>query len=285
MEVNVYVASAFSKHGQGGNKAGVVLNEKTLNTQQKMAIAKHMGYAETAFVTSSNVADFQLSYFTPKDEVDLCGHATIASFVILMHLKQLSKSHYTIETNSGILDITIVGDSILMAQNKPIFYDVVAPSELIDCFDITAIDPQYPIQVVSTGLKDILIPIKSVEQLHVLQANFANIKSVSQDYGVIGMHLYAFDGERIVCRNFAPLYDIDEEAATGTSNGALACYLYKKRGFNQKNFVFEQGYALQSPSEILVHLACDDLNNIEKVSVGGTGYYCENRLVNLDNIN
>lgn len=52
------------------------------------------------------------------------------------------------------------------------------------------------------------------------------IKLLSQKYGVIGMHLFALSEENIICRNFAPLYDIDEEAATGTSNGALACYLY-----------------------------------------------------------
>ncbi|HHQ0973038.1 TPA: PhzF family phenazine biosynthesis isomerase, partial [Listeria innocua] len=77
MNISVYVASAFSKNNNGGNKAGVVLNEPTLTTQQKMAIAKQLGYAETAFVTDSKIADYKLEYFTPKEEVDLCGHATI----------------------------------------------------------------------------------------------------------------------------------------------------------------------------------------------------------------
>ncbi|EAC8892172.1 PhzF family phenazine biosynthesis protein, partial [Listeria monocytogenes] len=86
MNLSVYVASAFSKNNKGGNKAGVVLNEPTLATAQKMAIAKQLGYAETAFLTESNCADYKLEYFTPKEEVDLCGHATIGTFAILMHL-------------------------------------------------------------------------------------------------------------------------------------------------------------------------------------------------------
>lgn len=91
MKISVYVASAFSKDHQGGNKAGVVFNENTLTTTQKMAIAKQLGYAETAFISESEIADYKFEYFTPKEEVDLCGHATIGSFTILMHLKNFSK--------------------------------------------------------------------------------------------------------------------------------------------------------------------------------------------------
>ncbi|MEY6602795.1 PhzF family phenazine biosynthesis protein, partial [Listeria monocytogenes] len=130
MNISVYVASAFSKNNNGGNKAGVVLNEPTLTTQQKMAIAKQLGYAETAFVTDSKIADYKLEYFTPKEEVDLCGHATIGSFAILMHLNKLHKNQYTIETNSGVLTITLKDGTIFMEQNRPNFYDIIPPNEL-----------------------------------------------------------------------------------------------------------------------------------------------------------
>ena len=72
MKISVYVASAFSKDQQGGNKAGVVLFESSLSTLQKMAIAQELGYAETAFISESTVADYRFEYFTPKEEVDLC---------------------------------------------------------------------------------------------------------------------------------------------------------------------------------------------------------------------
>jgi len=285
MKISVYVASAFSKDHEGGNKAGVVFTENnTLTTTQKIAIAKQLGYAETAFISESEIADYKFEYFTPKEEVDLCGHATIGSFVILMHLNKLFRNRYTIETNSGVLTITIKDDIIFMEQNKPIFYDVVSPNEFIDCFDMKAIGDKYPIQIVSTGLKDILIPIKSETQLHTLQPNFEKIKEISKYYNVVGMHLYTFNDNRIICRNFAPLYDINEEAATGTSNGALACYLYEQHNLQKEVYVFEQGYSLQSPSEILVTLATNSNNKIEKVYVGGKGYYCEIKYLNVENI-
>ena len=77
--VEVYVASAFSKDGAGGNKAGVVLERPELAAAEKMAIAKELGYSETAFVCRSSAADFSLEYFTPTEEVPLCGHATIGT--------------------------------------------------------------------------------------------------------------------------------------------------------------------------------------------------------------
>lgn len=282
MKISVYVASAFSKDHKGGNKAGMVLLDTKLTTIQKMSIAKKLGYAETAFILKSKIADYKFEYFTPKEEVDLCGHATIGSFALLMHLNKLFKNQYTIETNSGLLSITIKDNVILMEQNKPVYYDVVPLKELAGCFDVRDIDSKYPIRIASTGLKDILIPIRSEEQLNTLQPNFARIKEVSKYYGVVGMHLYAFNNNRIICRNFAPLYDINEESATGTSNCALACYLYECGYLQKETYVFEQGYALHSPSEILVNLSTNAGDEIEKVYVGGKGYYCETKCLNIE---
>lgn len=281
MNLSIYVASAFSKNQQGGNKAGVVLNQNTLTVSQKMSIAKQLGYAETAFVTESDIADFKIEYFTPKEEVDLCGHATIGSFIILMYLNKLKKNHYTIETKSGILAITIENDIIFMEQNTPKFYDIINPNEFSACFDVNDIETHYPIQIVSTGLKDILVPIKSEQRLSELTPNFEKIKEISQQYDVIGAHLYTVDETRIICRNFAPLYDINEEAATGTSNGALACYLYEKHQLVRDTYVFEQGYSLSSPSEILVKLETTEQEKVEKVNVGGRGFYCETKSLSL----
>lgn len=73
------------------------------------------------------------------------------------------------------------------------------------------------------------------------------------------------------CRNLAPLYGIPEESATGTSNGALACYLLKYSQTNpeySKNLSFEQGYSMNMPSEIMVSLSVEN-NEIHEVRVGG----------------
>jgi len=112
--IDVYVASAFCHNDLGGNKAGVVLFNEDLSDKDKKKIAKELGYAETAFINNSDKADYKIEYFTPAEEVPLCGHATIASFGVLKHLGKLAKKNYTIETKSGILGITIENDEIFM---------------------------------------------------------------------------------------------------------------------------------------------------------------------------
>lgn len=273
MNISVFVASAFSKDHEGGNKAGVVFLTDPLTREQKIQVAHTLGYSETSFISDSKVADYRFEYFTPTEEVDLCGHATIASFVILKHLNQLTKSDYTIETNVGILSITVNDDTIFMEQTAPAFTNVIPKETFEHCFDISKIDNHYDIQIVSTGLEDILIPIESKSSLDALQPNFEQIKKVSSDYNVVGFHLYTQTDDQIICRNFAPLYDIDEESATGTSNGALACFLYKNSEAKKLSYVFNQGYSLDLVSEILVTLEANVNDDIEKVFVGGKGYF------------
>ena len=105
--VDVYVVSAFSKENKGGNKAGVVLDSHDLTPAKMMAIAKDLGYSETAFLMESNFVDFRIRYFTPTEEVPLCGHATIAAFSSLNSLGKLEKDAYTIETKDGPLNIKV----------------------------------------------------------------------------------------------------------------------------------------------------------------------------------
>jgi PhzF family phenazine biosynthesis protein len=193
MEITVHIASGFSKNQTGGNKAGVVLLEQPLTPRQKLAVAKELGFSETAFLSKAPQADFRFDYFTPKEEVDLCGHATIASFALLSYLNKLSKQQYRIDTNAGRLSITIKDGVIFMEQNKPLFSDVLSLEQLADCFDTNAINDQIPIQIVSTGLKDILVPIKTTAQLQQVVPDFEEIKKVSALQQVVGMHLYAME--------------------------------------------------------------------------------------------
>lgn len=267
--IKIYVASAFCKNKKGGNKAGVVFDNNVLSDDTKKNIAKQLGYAETAFITNSDKADYCIRYFTPAEEVPLCGHATIASFGVLDYLKKLDKEEYAIETKSGILNITVKNGEIMMEQNIPTFYEEIPFDEIKECFDVDCIDKDIPIQIVSTGLKDILVPIKNINLLEKLKPNFDTIKNISEKYNVVGTHLYTFDNERIVCRNFAPLYEVDEESATGTSNCALAGFLFEKLNIKKNEYIIEQGYSLNLPSIIKVKIITDQNDNIVKIYVGG----------------
>lgn len=272
--VDVYVAAAFSKDDKGGNKAGVVLGRSELTSVQKAAIAKEMGYSETAFVLDSDKADFKLQYFTPTEEVPLCGHATIAAFSTLKLLNMLDKPDCTIETEAGILNIHIKDDGlILMEQNRPAYLEVLDSDIFTGCIERNFIDHRFPIQIVSTGLNDVMLPIVSVEHLEQLSPDFEMIANMSKEKEVVGVHAFTIIKESdvtAICRNFAPLYGIDEESATGTANCALACYLFKYYK-QQSQYVFEQGHNMGDISRIVVNLSYHE-NVIDSVFVGGYGY-------------
>lgn len=275
--MTVYQVNAFSKNGAGGNGAGVVVNPPTLTAAEKTAIAKTMGYSETVWISPSAVADFKLEYFTPEGEVPLCGHATIGAFLVLDALVQvMSGVVYTIETKAGVLAVVLGDDgAVKMEQSLPTFYDLVPQAQVAGCFAPIVYDGTLPIQMVSTGLKDILLAVDGEATLGAMTPDFDAITAVSRDLNCVGIHAFALikskaQGITAVCRNFAPLYGIDEEAATGTSNCALACYLFR-HGHKQTDYVFEQGHQLGSVSQIRVQLETKKAA-ITRVWVGGTGY-------------
>jgi PhzF family phenazine biosynthesis protein len=280
--MKIYVASAFSKDNKGGNKAGVCLIGENLNETQKKKIASELGYAETAYISAPTVngADFKLEYFTPAEEVPLCGHATIAAFKVMREFNILKKDSINIQTKSGILEINIKEDMIFMEQTQPQFFEKIESNVFTNCFDTPVTSKQLPIQIVSTGLRDIMLPVANLEVLSRMEPNFEEITRVSKEYDTVGIHSFVIEDTRIVCRNFAPLYDVPEESATGTSNCALACYLYHNDIIRKTHYIFEQGYSLNEQSEIIVNLEAHD-NKIEKVIVGGKGYLVETKEIEV----
>ncbi len=273
----VYVLNSFSKDASGGNPAGVVIGQSKLTLQQMQRTAKEAGFSETVFIQASSKADYRARFFTPNSEVDLCGHATIAAFNLLHRLKLINPGQYTMETMAGILKVEVDHNSrVFMNQGLPEFYEKIQKEVIQDCFDNEAdfIDENTPIQIVSTGLKDIIVPVKNLELLLSLKPKMEKIIEVSRKYNVIGLHVYSrqtFNNSTAHCRNFAPLYEIPEESATGTSNGALACYLWKYNALEADkihNIIFEQGYCMNRPSEIIAKLEINH-NKIAAVKIGG----------------
>lgn len=272
----VYTLDSFTKDNNGGNPAGVVLDADGLSDIQMLNIAKQVGFSETAFVHKSDRATFKVRFFTPNSEVDLCGHATIATFSLLRSKGLIDNGVFLQETKAGILNIVVDHEIVYMNQALPKYYDLLDKLEIAGSLNISSNDclGNLPVQIVSTGLKDVIVPVKSIGILLSIQPDLGKIAELSKKYNIVGFHVFSletkFDGTAH-CRNFAPLYDINEESATGTSNGALACYLHNYGVINKKypyDFVFEQGYSMGKPSEILVHLKIEE-NIINEVQVGG----------------
>ncbi|MBT5023496.1 PhzF family phenazine biosynthesis protein [Candidatus Woesearchaeota archaeon] len=281
MTVKVYTLNAFSKKENGGSLAGVVLDADKVSEEEMQLVAKEVKLPVTVFVmksTKSN-ANFKFKFFTQNGEINLSGHATIAAFYLLLHKKIIKPGKYTQETKAGILNIEIKSDkTVLMNQNPPQFLDKINKREFTSLLNIpnSVLSKELPIQIISTGIKDIFIPIVSLNDLYAIKPDFDRIKKVSKKYGVVGFHLFTtetkFNDSTAHCRNLAPLYDVSEDSASGTSNAALGCYLFKHgiiSGDKCKNMIFEQGYIMNKPSEIKVSLDIQD-NEIIEVRVGGS---------------
>lgn len=268
-----YTVYAFCKGNEGGNAAGVVLDCDHYSDVQKQNIATEIGYSETVFVCKSAIADWQLSYFTPVEEVPLCGHATIAAFVLMKKLDILLAGTYHIETKAGIFEVRVgVDGEILMEQQTPLFYEFYEPSIFANCLPSEWCDNKMKIQAVSTGLKDIMMPIDTKEHLAKLQPNFIEMAALNSKQDVVGIHAFTLNAEEgitAICRNFAPRFGINEESATGTSNCALACYLFH-HWKQQNTYTFEQGRNMGMTSKIVVKIESKE-GEIIKVMVGGSG--------------
>lgn len=272
MSLKVYKLTSFPKDGIGGNEAGVVIDSDLLKDKEMLKIAKDVGYSETAFVSKSDVADFKVRFFTPNNEVSLCGHATIAAFNLLRDKGIIDVGIYTQETKAGILKLDVKKDLVFMEQNCPIFGQIIDENEFSNCFyNDNYINHELPIVIMSTGMREIFIPINSVKKLNDLVPNTDEIIKLSKKFDVIGIHIFSVTNDEADAygRNFAPLVGIEEESATGTSNGALGCYLNKYVNYNKSKFILRQGYSMNKPSEIITKLEIQN-RNINTVWVGGT---------------
>lgn len=263
--MQAYVMDAFSTRIFGGNQAGVVLPDRPLEDGLMRQIAAEFKHSETAFVTRQEDGSVKLQYFTPAGEVDLCGHATIASFALLRTLELIGDGRHLARTRSGELYIDVRGDTVWMDMAPPRLLRTLTAREAEELYAAYGLGPAdcpegFPTRIITTGLADILLPVRDREALMRAVQNEALVTELSRRYECVGVHMFCLGGAACTayCSNFAPLYDIPEECATGTSNGALTYYLYRQGLVRPgRENVFVQGEHMGRPSEIRSCLTAD----------------------------
>ncbi len=259
-----YIVDAFTSEPFGGNTAGVVLLDGDFPSDKLMQqVAAELRYSETAFVQRNGSAEFTVRYFTPAGEVDLCGHATIASFGLLLKEGIVADGELCLNhTLAGDLKVK-AGGQVMMQMAPPAVVDhpidierlhVIMGAESVQTW------PELPVEIVSTGLPDIILPVASRQALNAMRPDMAALAAYSIELDVVGVHAFALadDGYTAHVRNFGPRYNIPEESATGTANAALTHYLQRcglvELGGSCR---FLQGEAMGHPSVIATTLAPD----------------------------
>jgi len=291
-QMRFYIVDAFTEDIFGGNPAGVVLLENGLNFPDDNIMIKtaaELRYSETAFIKPLSGDQLQIRYFTPTSEVEFCGHATIGSFAALLKSGFAQRdSSYSINTLSGDLKIKISDGFIMMEMPaSKLIKSTFEPSEINELYNALGIEWE-PVnvtfngentvellpQLISTGFPDIFVPIKNHQTLAKIAPDFKILSDLSEKHDAGGVHAFTLDapddGIMACTRNFAPLFGIDEEAATGTASGGLAYYLYSHgMAFDGYDYCFLQGEAMGRPSKIVASINAHP--EFVEIKVGGKG--------------
>ena len=302
----IYIVDSFTNQLFGGNPAGVVPDATGLNERQMQLIAREINASETAFVAPSPEAgvDYHVRFFTPECEVPLCGHATVATYHILSGEGYLSAGRRKIrqQTGAGVLPVelrpmssamngdgspthTAAYTEVWMTQALPEFRPFHGdPTPVLEALglDSSCLDPEKPIEFVSTGLWDLMLPLKNLDCLRKINPDHAALASLNKAQGVISTHVWTFEttdtnagpDHTAHVRNLAAAVGVPEDPVTGTANGAFGSYLTKNRLLPVKEgcnrFTIEQGYEIDRPGLVQVEIDCANNGTITRVQVGGS---------------
>jgi PhzF family phenazine biosynthesis protein len=266
----VYLVDAFTDEPLTGNPAGVVPDAEDLDDDQMQAIAAELGASETAFVLSSESADRRLRYFTPTNEVDLCGHATIAAHAFLHEREELSAGEHTFETNTGDLDVEVTDEGMVwMTQNQPeirevdLEYEAVADALGVDVAALRDVGADLPLARSTTGLAFLVVPVNFLEHLSGLRPDMRAIEDVSESVDTAGIYAFTFDtlsaDTTLHGRMFAPKEGVPEDPVTGTASGAVGAYVREFEAFDStpEEMVFEQGHFVDRPGRVHVRVGAE----------------------------
>lgn len=274
---------AFTDHPLGGNPCAILFDTDDLDDETMLAIAREMNLSETAFVRRSRVADFGARYFTPAEEIPLAGHPTIATTMALAETGRLTltgdQTTISLELPVGPIPVDIyarqgVVQRVVMTQKKPAFLATYDPAEVLPLFGLSVDDtlPNVPIQTVSTGTPQLMIPLRDLAALRRAHPDIAAYARFRATADFFSPHLFCLGGltgtGQTFARHFGMPPDTLEDPFTGSATGGMAAYLWRYGLIERPTFVAEQGHWLNRPGQATVEII-GPRDDIETVKVGG----------------
>lgn len=218
MKLPYYEVSAFTTNPFGGNPAGVCPLERWLPDSVLQGIAANNNLAETAF-TVPRGNDFELRWFTPTVEMDLCGHATLAAASVLFNERGLSGSEVKFHSRSGVLAVSRSGDLLTLDFPSRPPTPCAAPETLIRGLGAK------PREVLKA--RDYLVVFASEAEVLALKPDFALLKTLD----CLGIIVTAAGSDcDFVSRFFAPSAGVDEDPVTGSAHCTLIPYWAARLG-------------------------------------------------------
>jgi trans-2,3-dihydro-3-hydroxyanthranilate isomerase len=275
IQVDVFTDKPF-----GGNPLAVFPDAEGLTTEEMQCLAREMNLSETTFVLPPEApgADFKVRIFTPAAELPFAGHPVVGTHWVLAHLGRVELrepvTQVCFELGVGVLpaDLHVTNgqvEQVVMTQGRPTFHAVLENvTELATGLGLppeAIIETGLPVQVVSTGVPQMMVPVRSLAEVQSLDAGQLNIAALNRACHAVGTEcvmVFTFETERpeatVHVRMFAPLLGVPEDPATGSANGALGAYLVYHQAVPitepTTHILSEQGSELGRPSTLYVEV-------------------------------
>ncbi|HZJ54757.1 MAG TPA: PhzF family phenazine biosynthesis protein [Myxococcaceae bacterium] len=278
------LVDAFTDRPFAGNACAVVLDAAGLSRELMQAIAREMNQSETAFVLGGSGNRFDVRYYTPGEEIPLAGHPTIATTAALADARRLvptgARTEVTFALRDGPISIAYEKPAagparVVMTQRRPEFLQTLDRAAIAPIVGLKASDlrTDTPVQVVSTGTPQLMIPVATADALRRSRLDVPAYEALRARERFFSVHLFVLEGAtsrgRTFARHFGVPPDQTEDPVTGSATGGMGAYLFHHRLVREHDFVAEQGHWMGRPGAVEVHLEGTP-EDIRSVSVGGT---------------
>jgi trans-2,3-dihydro-3-hydroxyanthranilate isomerase len=276
LNLTFYIVDVFAEEKYAGNQLAIVRGGAGLPDEGLQKMALEMNYSETAFVLSEEETEggYDVRIFTPGDEVPFAGHPTLGTAYVIQHEILTSPvESVTLKLKAGEIPVTF-GEVLWMRQLPPTFGAILDPALFTRTLNLETadLDDRSPVQVVSTGLPALIVPLRDLDALRRCKVDWERYTEVAGP----GKNLYIFcpeshdDGQGdLSARMFANDLGVPEDPATGSAAGCLAAYLLEHSylGTDAVDVRVEQGYEIGRPSLLYLQAERDGEKII--VNVGG----------------
>ncbi|MCE0456734.1 phenazine biosynthesis protein PhzF [Curtobacterium sp. MCLR17_039] len=262
MQQEILRYTAFAAEPGGGNPAGLVLDAAGLSDDQMLAIARQVGYPETAFVVGSTATGPRVRYFSPSAEVPFCGHATVALAVALAEREGTGRRVFTTLAGEVALDAIVGADGavqVAMTSVEPATRDL-DPALLARLFDLLGLEaadiaPGFPVLESFAGNWHPVLVLHDRELFHQFRFAPGPLAELKREAGWAGTVtvLHRTGDREYEARNLFPAGRITEDPATGSAAASTGAYL-RQIGAAQPGdrITIRQGRHVGRPSLLLV---------------------------------
>jgi trans-2,3-dihydro-3-hydroxyanthranilate isomerase len=253
----------FSDVPLAGNQLAVVHDADDLDDATMLAFARETRLSETTFVQrpTDAGADYRNRIWFPRGEMPMAGHPSLGTAVAVAAAAGATDAQYVQQTQAGLQPVAVAraGDvwRASMLQAEPVVGAELDAGAILGAVGLTAADahPELPPQLMSTGLPQVVAPVRDDAALARARGDYAAMERVLEPLGVDMIILSVLDGERARSRAlYLDLGFVNEDPATGSAAGSLVTYLHA-RGVTS-SIVIEQGAQIARPSTL--HAAIED---------------------------